>query len=120
MAAGSNSDLQEMPPMSAPASLFIGWLAAFGAVVVWSGWVVVSRLGIIQTLIRAVGVSKKRCERKQQDNKVRDRTYYPPRLHLISSFSMHLHHYLNESTFRDLTTIVRFKSIERLNHFCHG
>ena len=50
MAAGSNSDLQEMPPMSAPASLFIGWLAAFGAVVVWSGWVVVSRLGIIQTL----------------------------------------------------------------------
>ena len=30
--------------MSAPASLFIGWLAAFGAVVVWSGWIVVSRL----------------------------------------------------------------------------
>ena len=36
--------------MSAPASLFIGWLAAFGAVAVWSGWIVVSRLGIIQTL----------------------------------------------------------------------
>jgi len=28
----------------------IGWLAAFGVVVLWSGWVVVSRLGVVQTL----------------------------------------------------------------------
>lgn len=28
----------------------IGWLAAFGVVIIWSGWVVVSRLGVVQTL----------------------------------------------------------------------
>ncbi len=27
-----------------------GWLAAFGVVIIWSGWVVVSRLGVVQTL----------------------------------------------------------------------
>jgi drug/metabolite transporter (DMT)-like permease len=27
-----------------------GWLAAFGVVLIWSGWVVVSRLGVVQTL----------------------------------------------------------------------
>lgn len=27
-----------------------GWLAAFGVVIIWSGWVVVSRLGAVQTL----------------------------------------------------------------------
>lgn len=36
--------------MSSPAAPLTGWLAAFGAVAVWSGWVVVSRLGVIQTL----------------------------------------------------------------------
>ncbi len=36
--------------MSTSAHPQIGWLAAFGAVVVWSGWIVVSRLGVIQTL----------------------------------------------------------------------
>lgn len=28
----------------------IGWLAACGVVVIWSGWIVVSRLGVVQTL----------------------------------------------------------------------
>ncbi|MEM9472347.1 MAG: EamA family transporter, partial [Pseudomonadota bacterium] len=28
----------------------IGWFAAFGVVFIWSGWVVVSRLGVVQTL----------------------------------------------------------------------
>ncbi len=27
-----------------------GWLAAFGVLLIWSGWVVVSRLGVVQTL----------------------------------------------------------------------
>jgi drug/metabolite transporter (DMT)-like permease len=36
--------------MSEPARPLIGWLAAFGVVVIWSGWVVVSRLGVVQTL----------------------------------------------------------------------
>lgn len=36
--------------MSDPARPLIGWLAAFGVVVIWSGWVVVSRLGVEQTL----------------------------------------------------------------------
>ena len=36
--------------MSDPARPLIGWLAAFGVVVIWSGWVVVSRLGVVQTL----------------------------------------------------------------------
>jgi drug/metabolite transporter (DMT)-like permease len=36
--------------MSEPARPQIGWLAAFGVVVIWSGWVVVSRLGVVQTL----------------------------------------------------------------------
>ncbi len=36
--------------MSEPARPPIGWLAAFGVVVIWSGWVVVSRLGVVQTL----------------------------------------------------------------------
>lgn len=33
-----------------PARPLIGWLAAFCVVVIWSGWVVVSRLGVVQTL----------------------------------------------------------------------
>lgn len=28
----------------------LGWFAAFGVVVIWSGWVVVSRLGVVHTL----------------------------------------------------------------------
>jgi drug/metabolite transporter (DMT)-like permease len=36
--------------MSDPTRPLIGWLAAFGVVVIWSGWVVVSRLGVVQTL----------------------------------------------------------------------
>lgn len=36
-----------MPDASRP---LLGWLAAFGVVIIWSGWVVVSRLGVVQTL----------------------------------------------------------------------
>ena len=36
--------------MSDVARPLIGWLAALAVVVIWSGWVVVSRLGVIQTL----------------------------------------------------------------------
>ena len=36
--------------MPDPVRPLIGWLAAFGVVVIWSGWVVVSRLGVVQTL----------------------------------------------------------------------
>ena len=36
--------------MSDPVRPLIGWLAAFGVVIIWSGWVVVSRLGVINTL----------------------------------------------------------------------
>lgn len=36
--------------MSAPHKPLYGWLAAFGVVAIWSGWVVVSRLGVTQTL----------------------------------------------------------------------
>ncbi len=36
--------------MSAPARPSIGWLAAFGLVFIWSGWVVVSRFGVNATL----------------------------------------------------------------------
>lgn len=36
-----------MPDLSRPV---IGWLAALGVVFIWSGWVVVSRLGVVQTL----------------------------------------------------------------------
>ena len=31
-------------------SMLIGWLAGFGVLMVWSGWVVVSRLGVVQSL----------------------------------------------------------------------
>ncbi|MEM7224618.1 MAG: DMT family transporter [Pseudomonadota bacterium] len=36
--------------MSDTARPSIGWLAAFGVVFIWSGWVVVSRLGVVQAL----------------------------------------------------------------------
>ena len=36
-----------MPSSHNPLS---GWLAAFGVLVIWSGWVVVSRLGVVHTL----------------------------------------------------------------------
>ena len=36
--------------MSDVARPLIGWLAALGVVVIWGGWVVVSRFGVIQTL----------------------------------------------------------------------
>ena len=36
--------------MSDPARPLIGWFAALGVVLIWSGWVVVSRLGVVQTL----------------------------------------------------------------------
>lgn len=36
--------------MSDASRPLIGWLAAAGVVVIWGGWVVVSRLGVIQTL----------------------------------------------------------------------
>ena len=36
-----------MPDVSRP---LLGWLAAFGVVIIWSGWVVVSRFGVTQTL----------------------------------------------------------------------
>lgn len=36
--------------MPSPVRPLIGWLAAFGVAVIWSGWVVVSRLGVVQTL----------------------------------------------------------------------
>lgn len=36
--------------ISDPHPTFFGWLAAFSVVAIWSGWVVVSRLGVSQTL----------------------------------------------------------------------
>ena len=36
--------------MSDTTSPLTGWLAALGVVVIWSGWVVISRLGVVQTL----------------------------------------------------------------------
>ena len=36
-----------MPSAHHPLS---GWLAAFGVLLIWSGWVVISRLGVVQTL----------------------------------------------------------------------
>ncbi len=36
--------------VAAPSTPSVGWLAAFGLLFVWSGWVVISRLGVIQTL----------------------------------------------------------------------
>ena len=36
-----------MPDLSRP---LIGWLAAFGVVMIWSGWIVVSKLGVASTL----------------------------------------------------------------------
>jgi len=36
-----------MPSSHHPLS---GWLAAFGVLLIWSGWVVISRLGVVQTL----------------------------------------------------------------------
>lgn len=36
--------------MTKPAHPLTGWLAAFCVVLIWSGWVVVSRLGVVQTL----------------------------------------------------------------------
>lgn len=36
--------------MSAPLRPLIGWLAACGVLGIWAGWVVVSRLGVVQTL----------------------------------------------------------------------
>ncbi len=36
--------------MSDAARPLLGWLAALGVVMIWSGWVVVSRLGVIQSL----------------------------------------------------------------------
>jgi len=39
-----------MPSMSDAERPLIGWLAAFSVVVLWSGWVVISRLGVLQTL----------------------------------------------------------------------
>jgi len=36
--------------MSSPQHPLSGWLAAFGVLLIWSGWVVVSRLGVVQTL----------------------------------------------------------------------
>jgi len=36
--------------MSRPSTTVVGWLAAFTVLFVWSGWVVVSRLGVAQTL----------------------------------------------------------------------
>ncbi|MDD9879122.1 MAG: DMT family transporter, partial [Magnetovibrio sp.] len=42
------------PPAPAPPPILnprtLGWLSAAGVVCVWSGWVVVSRLGVVQTL----------------------------------------------------------------------
>ncbi|WP_417517430.1 DMT family transporter [Minwuia sp.] len=36
-----------MPDFNRPS---VGWLCAFGVVLIWSGWLVVSRLGVVQTL----------------------------------------------------------------------
>ena len=36
--------------MRSPHHLLSGWLAAFGVLLIWSGWVVVARLGVMQTL----------------------------------------------------------------------
>ncbi len=36
--------------MSSPVRPLLGWLAAFSVVWIWSGWVVVSRLGVVQSL----------------------------------------------------------------------
>ncbi|MCP4328536.1 MAG: DMT family transporter [Alphaproteobacteria bacterium] len=36
--------------MSTPPRPLIGWLAACGLLLIWSGWVVISRLGVTQTL----------------------------------------------------------------------
>ena len=37
-------------PVSSPVRPLYGWLAAFTVVLIWSGWVVVSRFGVVQTL----------------------------------------------------------------------
>ena len=37
-------------PVSSPVRPLYGWLAAFAVVIIWSGWVVVSRFGVVQTL----------------------------------------------------------------------
>ncbi|MEM1045188.1 MAG: DMT family transporter [Pseudomonadota bacterium] len=39
----------ETPP-SKGSGLLLGWLAAFGVLFIWSGWVVVSRFGVLNTL----------------------------------------------------------------------
>lgn len=36
--------------MTSPHHSLSGWFAAFGVLLIWSGWVVVSRLGVVQTL----------------------------------------------------------------------
>ena len=38
------------PQMLRPSPDLIGWIAAFTVLLVWSGWVVVSRLGVVLTL----------------------------------------------------------------------
>ncbi len=45
---GKNREFKISPDN--PSRPLIGWLAALGVVFIWSGWVVVSRLGVIQTL----------------------------------------------------------------------
>ncbi len=50
MSTGSRASASTANPVSSPVRPLYGWLAAFTVVLIWSGWVVVSRFGVVQTL----------------------------------------------------------------------
>ncbi|WP_282610726.1 DMT family transporter [Pelagibius sp. Alg239-R121] len=50
MSAGSGASAPISTAVPAPVRPLFGWLAALTVVFVWSGWVVVSRFGVVQTL----------------------------------------------------------------------